>query len=530
MISPERSEARSEALSRVIGKAHFIDRVSERPDRVSLRTDYRIRYLYVAKRTMVAGLLGGVVTSVALFTIVWIASPISTVTAELLALLGFTIFVFFIGAYWRHPQSTAKLAGPGYRGKRSGHVWYADYRYSLRLDRELLQRRKRSHDLAVRSLHTCLLGYPLCLVLRDFRTLAESSGSKQASGGWLEYGMVQKFTMGEDESVDAKLATLLLALCPVVSVASPVQDDLFEGEPARIPKLELPDQGWEDLVRDLIDAAEWIVVIANRVTGGLSRELELIRGQRKQPRTLVITPGRGITDDLEGLLIATGYNVMNPSTEIEPEIPADFTSRASVEILEPEIAYSRLATTRMLNTLFMQAMGVTEPWIIIHDTEQEQEQRLEQLVTELTDADSAQQTAENRFRRWELLMAAADVSNELRHYMQSAILAERALKVMQEESHDNKKAVLGCLVSRDGMLAALINMHEYSIARNELVHQLDDLGVALGADLEKEEIDGFAQRAKLHLGRIDKESRQPVHDLEARLASLERNSGTRGTE
>jgi hypothetical protein len=187
-MSSGRAEERNETLRRVIERAQFIDRVSERPDRASLRLDERMRYHFIVRRTTVVGLLATAATCTVLLSIYWLAAPISAASALLLALLGFTVVTIIVLAYWYLPQSTSGLAGPGQSREASGHVWHADYRFGLKLDRDLLKRRKYSHDWAVYSLGASMLGYPLCIVLRDFRTMAEISGSKRVSGGWLEYG------------------------------------------------------------------------------------------------------------------------------------------------------------------------------------------------------------------------------------------------------------------------------------------------------------------------------------------------------
>lgn len=517
MISSRPAEDRNETIRRVIGKAQFIDRVTDRPDRTSLRADIRARYLSILKRTVVAGLLGSAATCAALVSIYQLAAPIGITATLLLAVSGFAVVAIIVVIYWYRPHSTSGLAGPGQRRKASGHVWHADYKFTIQLDQDILKRRKHSHDLAVDSLRTCLRGYPLCVVLRDFRTIAEISGSKQVAGGWQEYGTSWSLNTGNDESADARLAELLLPLCPVVSIASPVQTDLREGSSMRIAKLELPNEGWADVARDLIAVADWIVVLANRVTQGLSYELELVREQQKQDKTLVVIPAEESLD-LEDIMTTGGYNLMNPPTEIEHEIPADFTARALVQDLEPEIAYSRLATARMLNTLYGKMRSVQAP-PLIPDTEREQ--RLERLIAELTECESVQHASENRAQLWELLMSSAAVSNELRHYVQAAVLAQRALKLVQGPAVGNRSVLIAALLARDGLLSALINMNNCPTARNELVHQLDDLEVVLGMEQEEGEMNQFVRRTRLHLGRIGRESTEPVDDLEARLVTFE---------
>jgi hypothetical protein len=132
---------------------------------------------------------------------------------------------------------------------------------------------------------------PFALYLRSF-----SAGAKT-------------FMEGEDYHVTAMLntpyasANVIDAIIKTFSSHRLIQvqnlyDLQYFGDRGRIPAIRVNNHNWTHLVRDLIEAAKFIIVYAFEVSDGVRTELDLIRSARLESRTLVVSPQHSPKDKL----------------------------------------------------------------------------------------------------------------------------------------------------------------------------------------------------------------------------------------
>src|SRR5262249_4171054 len=68
---------------------------------------------------------------------------------------------------------------------------------------------------------------------------------------------------------------------------------------AEIPRLQLPNEGWQDIARNLIEHAAFIVMECDALAPGVVWELETICSVSRQNATIIVLPGQ--SGDREGV-------------------------------------------------------------------------------------------------------------------------------------------------------------------------------------------------------------------------------------
>ena len=97
-------------------------------------------------------------------------------------------------------------------------------------------------------------------------------------------------TYSGPSSVETKIARALSGHLPMLAVANPMQ---LMTSRAIIPRLQLPDKGWQQVVRNLVEFAHLIVMDCDTLAPGVLWELETIAALERRDATIVILPARG---------------------------------------------------------------------------------------------------------------------------------------------------------------------------------------------------------------------------------------------
>jgi hypothetical protein len=168
-------------------------------------------------------------------------------------------------------------------------------------DRQLLE---RNFEVSISVLHPFVLasphdramavigravrgGDPFALYLRNFdlgaaeagpRTLVESGGER----GLFEQFFVVKM---DDQNFQTVLQRDVEPLIPLLAIENGVFEFRTEGD---LPRLRLPSQSWQEVVRKLIASAALILVYIDKETPGVSAELAMIRDAARQTHTIII--------------------------------------------------------------------------------------------------------------------------------------------------------------------------------------------------------------------------------------------------
>ncbi|HEV2840952.1 MAG TPA: tetratricopeptide repeat protein [Chthoniobacterales bacterium] len=164
---------------------------------------------------------------------------------------------------------------------------------------------------------------PFVLFLRSFEVEAYDYVSPEGSSpGERKFAT----TLAGPNSVEEKVAAALRGRLAVLGLANPSQLNTTRG---LIPRLQLPTEGWQEVVRNLVEYAHFIVIDCDSLAPGVMWELETIRAANRQGATVIVLPSSGDSDPGEGTLqqvaqILGGVTVVKrerPSKEM-PEFSA----------------------------------------------------------------------------------------------------------------------------------------------------------------------------------------------------------------
>jgi tetratricopeptide (TPR) repeat protein len=139
-----------------------------------------------------------------------------------------------------------------------------------------------SHQQALSILFKYLNeGIPFCLFLCSFDI--EASFHTGSSKGRTLWAAIQKVKPGN--SVEKQIAGNSEIKIPMIAIANNTpMNDLTE---RYLPRLELPNDGWQTVVEELIRAAEFVIINVTRLTPGILRELDILRRLDKSAQTIV---------------------------------------------------------------------------------------------------------------------------------------------------------------------------------------------------------------------------------------------------
>ena len=159
--------------------------------------------------------------------------------------------------------------------------------YEEGVQRQLLVESERyleDHRLAARVvMRRRRLGEPLILYLRGFELEAQRAVGRRRFGR--QAISVSNFRV-DGESFDRTLAEVLRAGPSIVGLANP--GDTMSWYRRDFPKLELPHNGWQQTVAELIGLAHRVVMYLSAMTPGVAAEVDLLVRLGANARTLVV--------------------------------------------------------------------------------------------------------------------------------------------------------------------------------------------------------------------------------------------------
>lgn len=169
--------------------------------------------------------------------------------------------------------------------------------HMLRCDALETFKKQSTHSIAKETLLSCLeCSKPFALYLRGFEleVVAKEYGVQNA----LLPGTIMTFpNVQGNRSFEEGIYEMTQRYLPIVSLANPDGWPL----PAKIPKLEVQNDQWQQVVTELIDYAALIIVGVESISSGLLFELDVIREKNKQNTSIIVKDLemlRGSDDDL----------------------------------------------------------------------------------------------------------------------------------------------------------------------------------------------------------------------------------------
>jgi tetratricopeptide (TPR) repeat protein len=156
---------------------------------------------------------------------------------------------------------------------------------------ELREAAVRSHRLAAMVMHDYqATKRPFALYLRTFESEAYQYVDEPGADGkptkmWAALHGATSF--------EQKFAVAIGTRLPLLGIANP--SDLTVR--AVIPRLQLPNDGWQSAVRNLIEHAAFIVMECDALASGVIWELEAIQAAGRQNATIIVLPAKGSAGD-----------------------------------------------------------------------------------------------------------------------------------------------------------------------------------------------------------------------------------------
>ena len=210
-------------------------------------------------------------------------------------------------------------------------------------------------------------GQPFVLLLRNFELTRVTRRSRYedplALGRYLNAlqrrrllprlrtgaSMFANANMRSIEPSEADLVRALTRYAPVVQVAN-VGDysrdigpmDWIAGPSvSSAASLHLGDQGWEEVVRGLVRAAQFIVIWLGMGSAGVDREFDIIRAAAREPATVVVRAGPSALEDAQRAREVLGGLADVEPGDARPALdPAETSGFRQVD--SGAVAYSRL--------------------------------------------------------------------------------------------------------------------------------------------------------------------------------------------
>lgn len=143
------------------------------------------------------------------------------------------------------------------------------------------------HHAAALTVHEYLVtNRPFALYLRSFEMEAYSYFTSESLAG--EQHVIA--TQVGPSSLEKKLAAVFDTFLPVIGVANPAALSLH----LLIPRLQIPNENWQETVGNLITHAHIIILECDTLAPGVRWELDAIRERERQDSTVVVqTSGKG---------------------------------------------------------------------------------------------------------------------------------------------------------------------------------------------------------------------------------------------
>jgi tetratricopeptide (TPR) repeat protein len=178
----------------------------------------------------------------------------------------------------------------------------------------LVKENADSHQQALSILFKYLNdGIPFGLFLGSFDIEASfRTGSSEGRTVWAAIQVMPR------DSVEKQIADNSEIKIPMIAIANNTpMNSLTEG---CLPRLELPNDGWQIVVEELIRAAEFVIINVTRLTPGVLRELDIVRRLDKSAQTVVFVSKAGDLAFLPQFLVDSpppGPQASRESPELE---------------------------------------------------------------------------------------------------------------------------------------------------------------------------------------------------------------------
>lgn len=149
---------------------------------------------------------------------------------------------------------------------------------------------EQSHRAAAMVMHEFqATKRPFALFLRSFEVEAYEYFSTDCAPD--RDGGTVTTTLAGPSSVEQKIVAALSQRLPLLAIANPSQLLTSRG---LIPRLQLPNEGWQQVVLNLIEHAHLIVMDCDSFATGVLWELDSITKAGRQDATLIVLPARGV--------------------------------------------------------------------------------------------------------------------------------------------------------------------------------------------------------------------------------------------
>lgn len=151
-------------------------------------------------------------------------------------------------------------------------------------------------------------------------------------------------------NVETKIAQALAGRLPMLAIANPSQLNTSSGI---IPRLQLPSEGWQQVVRNLVEFAHLIVMDCETLAPGVIWELDTIAGLQRADATIVILPVRATdTTHMQTIAEVLGAVVQRrpPATKSDPQL-----ANVRRVAYEDEIDFDRIDQSQLFADLLADA-------------------------------------------------------------------------------------------------------------------------------------------------------------------------------
>jgi hypothetical protein len=297
------------------GSVHHI---ASDPFELDLEAFLKTRYRRALIQPTVVPLLGGLFYSTGLLR------PPRSLLAKCLLGVGAVAW----GAYWIRKLREARLVKS-----------YLDMHRAQITQRA--QEEAHLHQKAARILLECReQSRPFALLLRNF----DLEAYQQTGPATIRKRAIReriRFNLSNQGNVETRLASALRGRLPILGIANPSvhRSDYRHA----VPKISLPFDRWQEALHGLVQDASFIVVDLDRLSPGVSFELQTILQHNKQQRTVIVLsdPSREPETDPATYKLQTLYGV--DSARPEPlDLSGPELSQFPRVIREAEVPFADL--------------------------------------------------------------------------------------------------------------------------------------------------------------------------------------------
>ena len=208
---------------------------------------------------------------------------------------------------------------------------------------------ERSHRAAAMIMHEFqATKRPFGLYLRSFEAESYHYFSPDVVPG--RDGGTVTTTYAGASSVEKKLAAALNGRLSMLAVANPSQ---LMTSRAEIPRLQLPDEGWQQVVQNLVAHAHLIVMDCDTLAPGVIWELDTIAGLGRANSTIVILPAPGVEKQgMQTVVEALGAVVQRRATVMKEDQRLTGHRRVAYET---EVDFDRIDASPLFADLLVDA-------------------------------------------------------------------------------------------------------------------------------------------------------------------------------